>query len=214
MSDAQRAAALCGVILVLLGVALFAGADRQPLPGLGADAPVVGRPLDVAGLGRDPRFHHVRSTTDAEREEARRAEVRERFDAELVGDPWPTKLRTVMVHPLAGDPPTDAGEEGPPWHLVVGEDGVVLATERLRRGQRGVPSWVPAAAGSSALHVLVPRAARMPPERRRALADLFWWLERRLGRRSTVLLASDVPGVRAPFPAGAVRAYFQPEEIR
>ena len=214
MTEAQRVAALCGVTLVLLGVALAAGGDRDPLPGLGADAPVVGRSADIVALGGDPRFHHVRSSTPAEREAVRRARLRERFDAELVDAPWPARLRTVIVHPLAGELPEDAGEEGPPWHLVLDEAGRVFATERLLRGRRGVPSWVPAAAGSSALHLLVPQAARMSPERRRALRDLFWWLERRLGRGSSVLLASDVPGALAEFPAGAVRAHFQPEETR
>lgn len=212
MSDAERMAAMLGGIGVVIATLLMGLGSKPPLPALDRERPLVGRTRSDVSAGPPSMFRHIRRATDADRERDRKAAVLLRFDKELVRNPWPEGLERVVVHPVAGALPTVNNEDGPPWHIVVAPDGTVSPTPRLLKGLAGAPPGLPAQAALDAVHVAVPFAATETPSRRTALLDLFDWLIRRLGRKTSVLLVIDVTGATATLPDGVARKGLLPEK--
>jgi len=214
MREGEQTIALLGALAVVV-TTLVMGLDRSPvLPGVDADRPMVGRAAADVAAGPPDAFRGLRKTSDAARESARVEQAMMSLDARCERDPWSRKLVSVVVHPLPAGLPEVEVEEGEPWHFVLGPSGAVAPTERLLRGRAGAPPGVPVEASLRALHIMVPHVGSFSEARRRGLADLIRWLRRRLGRKTSVELASDLSGSRLSLPGGVTRTDLLPEDGR
>jgi len=211
VSVPERMAALFGGVGAVLVTLIMGVRVEKPPLAVDGDRPLVGRAESDVAAGPLAAFRHIQRTTNAAREAARRAASFERFDAALVGDPWPSGFRRIVIHPFLGALPDMSVEEGPPWHIVIERDGAVSPTPRLLKGAAGAPPGLPVRAARRAIHVAVPFAAEVPRPRRRVLMDLFEWLRRRLGERTPVVLAPDAPGATGTLPQGVERTDLLPE---
>jgi hypothetical protein len=165
------------------------------------DPPRLGRPAgaDLIGPG-------MTVEQDAATQPQSRPAAAARAEEALASRPWPAFARRVVVHPLAGDVPEGEGlEHGSPYHVVIGQDGVVRWTRRGVAGSAGVPPGIPLADALDALHVALPDAGRMGADRTAAAAAVWAAAASRFGP-AAVVFADEVPGSHARVPDGFDRA--------
>lgn len=211
-AESARFGALSTGVLVI-AVALAGAWHRSRSREAATPDPVVGRAAEA--IARDPAgsFAHVRRTSAEEADARRRRLAAESLDRDAGPVAWPGPWHGIVIHALPGPLPRTSGEEGPPWHAVVREDGGVDLSARLRAGRPGVPDGHPVAEGRKCLHIMVPRAPAMTDGRREALASVVHWLRNRLGiGPEKVLLAGEKPGTGVPPPPGVTRASILPAE--
>ena len=214
MRESERTIALLGSLGIIVTTLLMGLERPRPLPRVRADRPLVGRTEEAVRSGVPRRFRGIRRTTSADIERQRRAASIERFDRELVDEPWSEKLDRVVLHPLEGPLPLVGGEEGAPWHYEIDLDGAVRPTVRVLKGRAAAAPGLPVESALDAIHVMIPSASRMSPGRKRSLGDLCRWLRRRLGRRTDILLVTDLPGATVQLPDGVARETFLQEAGR
>jgi uncharacterized protein len=210
MSSDDRFAFVLAAVLsgaVLLGLSQM----RKPVVGGLADAPRAGR------ADTDVPFGPSTGPGDDAEWEPDADEIRgeERVRGLLSSRDFPPFARLVVFHPFAGQEPDGASlEQGPPFHVVVAEDGSLRWTGRGEAGAPSQPPGIPAHVAIRALHVALPAAADTRPARLGSVRALWREAARRFGARAA-LFADEVPESTAHLPEGFDRtSWIAPQESR